>query len=63
MSEWPYLHRAGHLRARVTEETAETVTIEYNALDDPSWAIARTVLSKDHFRNLYSPAPQPPEAP
>ena len=56
MSEWTYLHRAGHIRAKVVEEHAEAVVIEYAHVRDKDWR-GMVELEKAEFAASYAPSP------
>lgn len=37
MKDFPWLHREGHMRARIVTETADDVTFDYEHLRVSSW--------------------------
>lgn len=49
---WRWVHKDGHIRARIVGETADAVDIEYRHVTDKEWAGAAR-LSKDEFCSTY----------
>lgn len=52
MTDWPWIHREGHMRAKLVSETADTVTYDWEHLRVASWK-GRETTDKPMFNRTW----------
>jgi len=56
MTEWPWIHREGHMRAKLVEETVESVTYDWEHIEVGDWK-GRDTAEKAMFNRAWRLAP------